>query len=640
MLDSIRRNAQSIWVKIAFGLIIVVFVFWGIGNFNANPAGTVAKVNGEAITEQDFIQRYESVRSQFKQNLPNVDSAKLQELEPEIRRQALQSLVTERVLVQAADKAGVLVTPQELRRFVESIPAFQNNQGRFDPAQYKLVLGSQNTNPGAFERSLTSEMLTSKLQRIVSEGVYVPQASTRARFDFEGEQRSIEALVFPAAEFAAKVVLADEAVKAYYEANKSSAFAVPASLDVSYVLFSAETLARPADISAAEVEDYYSKNIERFKRPERVKASHILVLAGKGMSDEERAQARKTVEAARAEIKAGKSFAETAKAISQDGSAEQGGELGWFGRGQMVPAFEEAAFALKPGEISGIVETEFGYHLIMVAEHAAEDTQPLAEVTEELRTLLAREKASLTVQDTLDAALVGVINGQSLADAAAKFSLAPTRSGLVPAAQLEAQLGLKPEDISKLLAAQPGKAFESPFVGQDGYVLITVEASVPPSVESFEKARPAIEENLRAEEAQRLAQEAANQARSGLTGAPEALPKELQSRLLTDIKPMLRNGLAPGFAQNQELGEAVFATNTHEWLPVAFTVEEGAALVRMKAVVPASEELFKMVLNQLQGLMVQNQQQMRMMGFLDELHKRADIQLINARILDPAAGRS
>lgn len=214
------------------------------------------------------------------------------------------------------------------------------------------MIKAQRNTPGNFEAELRNNMLMNKLRADVTAGAFVPEAEVRDLFRYEGERRILEYVFYPLEDYTSKVTVDDAQIKDYYEANQAS-FTVPPQADVEYLLIGAEALAAAQNISDAAVSEYYEKNAAQFATPEMVRARHILILSDAKASAEDQAKAKAKIEEIAQRIKAGEDFGTVAKEVSEDpGSAPQGGELGWFAHGQMVPEFDKASFDLNPGELS------------------------------------------------------------------------------------------------------------------------------------------------------------------------------------------------------------------------------------------------------------------------------------------------
>ena len=603
MLDLIRANAQSWGVKIAFGIIILVFVFWGVGGLTGGPSTVILTVNGEPITIQEFQRKYEQLEQQVRAQYPDLDAAGLKAMQ--LKQQLIQNLILENLIMQEAKRVGIVVTPVELRKLIESFPAFHNAEGKFDPDAYVRVIKAQRNTPGNFEAELRNNMLMNKLRADVTAGAFVPEAEVRDLFRYEGERRILEYVFYPLEDYTSKVTVDDAQIKDYYEANQAS-FTVPPQADVEYLLIGAEALAAAQNISDAAVSEYYEKNAAQFATPEMVRARHILILSDAKASAEDQAKAKAKIEEIAQRIKAGEDFGEVAKEISEDpGSAPQGGEL------------------------SEPVKTQFGWHLIQLEEKKAAGQKPLDEVKDQIRTRLAQDEASGKVQEALEQVQLAVIGGKSLKEAGEPLKLAPQETGLVNTTELTEKMGIKPENLPALLAAKPGTVLDTPFVTKTGYVIAKVNESKPQTVKPLDAVKDDIKARLQQDKARTLAFEAANAERKTFTAA---LPKELQGKL-KKTEPVGRQGYMGELGMNAELAKAAFAAKVNEWFPVAYTLDGGAVIARVAEVVTPSDEDWKTAAPQITDAVLNAKREQMFRGFLSLLRSNAKIELKNETIL-------
>ena len=630
MLDLIRANAQSWGVKIAFGLIIIVFVFWGVGNFRSSGNTTLVKVNGTPITAQDVAVRLSSQVEAIRQGNQGLTQEDIQRFLPQLKQEVFRQLLMETLLEQEADRVGVVATPQELKQVIATFPSFHNDKGVFDQAVYERALQNQKQTPGAFEAGIRRELLLTKFQRMTAEPAFVPVQEARNLFLYQSEQRVLDAILFKTSEFMDQSIPGDADISAYYNAN-TGAFQIPPQADVSYVAVNSEILAAQESVTLEEIEAYYEKNRESYARPERVRARHILVLVDREAPQEKDAEAKAKIDEAAEQIREGKDFAEVAIAISQDGSAGDGGDLGWFTRGRMVPEFEQAVFDLQPGQVSEPVRTDFGWHLVKLEEHADADVTPLTEVEDDIRHTLALDKARPKVQELLDNLLVAVINGQSLTDAAAKDSLTVEDTGLKDAQELAQDLQLKPSDIQMILDSPQGQTLETAFSTGDGYLLVHVNKTNPATTKPFDDVKQEISDQLQINTARDKARDAAETVRASMT---ETLSDELKERLVT-VSPMGRDGFVSGFVSgNTALVDAIFKDTSFKWLPAAYLVDDGAALVRVDSIAPPLEDAWKMVEQNILGVLNKSKQEEQFYSFLDALQKAGKIESVNFELIE------
>lgn len=347
MFEFVRK--RRVVVKIVLAILIVPFALFGIDAYQRNFSGAdeIATVDGVTITRQEFSRAWQNQQERMRQALGrNFDAAMFDT--PEARKALLDDLIAQRLLATYVAKGGLGVTDADLQRAILSIDAFQEN-GKFSLQRYDQLVRAQGMTPQMFEASLRQDLAMQRLGNALGESAIASKALARQAVALAAAEREVAEALFAPAQFAAQAKLAPDAVEAYYKANPKE-FEIPEQVRVEYVVLNQEMIAAQEPVTDAEVRKAYDDSVgPRAKEREAAKAKAEALLA----------ELRKSPER----------FADVAKANSQDdGSASQGGDLGFFGRGMMVKAFEDAVFRLKPKEISGLVESEFGFHIIQLTD--------------------------------------------------------------------------------------------------------------------------------------------------------------------------------------------------------------------------------------------------------------------------------
>ncbi len=364
MFDTVRKH-QRLMQFLLLVLIFPAFAFFGIQGYDQffSDDGTVATVGASKISRQEYEQAHRRQIEQLRQMLgERFDSSMLDN--DAARAQILDGLIAQRVLLAEAIDQRIAVPDEQLRRAIAAIPGLVGSDGKFDIERYRQLLRSQGKSEQMFESEMRGDLALQTLPEAISQTAFVP-ASLVDRMIALGEQtREVRDLLFPTDDYAAKVNPNDEQLLAYYERN-AQAFEVPENARVEYLVLSGDAVARQIEVSEQDARAYYEQNKARYGTPEERRASHILIGVEPGASEAQKNAARARAEELLAKLKAGADFAALAKADSQDpGSAPSGGDLGFFTRDTMVKPFADAAFALKEGETSGVVESEFGFHII------------------------------------------------------------------------------------------------------------------------------------------------------------------------------------------------------------------------------------------------------------------------------------
>ncbi len=393
MFDSIRSRHRAFTIAIMM-MIVLTFILTGVYGFSQflSSDTSVASVGSEKISQQDLDIAFRERLDQMAQMLgANFDARTFDT--PQARAATLDTLLSERALKLAARQARVSVTDSKLQELIASTSAFQQG-GHFDYDTYKTLLASRGMTESGFEARVREDLVRQTLVDAVAGSAFLPRDVTDRLWQLQHEKRQIREQIFRPDSFPGKEAVSDAAVRADYEKNKSR-YMSPETVKVEYVVLRAQDLARQVTVAPEQVRAFYDNNLKRWGQAERRRASHILITAGKGGSAPDKVQARKLAESVLAKVKANPGdFAKLATEYSKDpGSAPKGGDLGWFGRGMMVKPFEDAAFSLKDGQISDVVESDFGFHIIRVTGVEAARTQPFDDVKARIEADLSEQAA-------------------------------------------------------------------------------------------------------------------------------------------------------------------------------------------------------------------------------------------------------
>ena len=394
MFEFIRTHKRLMQIFLML-LIVPSFVLVGVSSYQSGDAATgVAVVDGRKITQQEWEEAQRQQIDRYRQQMGDQFDQKMFDT-PEARQAVLDNLIAERALEAEIKRSHLTVNDATLAQAIGSIDAFKKPDGSFDMEQYKTVLAAQGMSPAMFDARMRRDMAMQQLNNAVQASAFVPRTVAKRLSDVNDQEREVQELLFPVSDFVGQVKVTDDMVKAYYDKN-AALFAVPERAKVEYVVLDAAAVESQVTVSDAEVADFYNKNQKRFGSPERRTASHILINAPKSASAADKAAAKQKAEAILAEVRANPAnFAAIAKAKSQDpGSAELGGDLGVVEKGAFVPSVENAIAGLKQGEISGVVESEFGYHIITVTSVVPAATKALDEVKGEIAAELKKAKMS------------------------------------------------------------------------------------------------------------------------------------------------------------------------------------------------------------------------------------------------------
>ena len=631
MLDYFRSNAQSFGVKCIFGLIILVFIGWGVGSFTDRSAGNVvATVNGEPITINDFERAYQMAESEALTRNPSMTREQL--VASGLGENVLRDMIQQILLQQAAVRMGLDATPLEMRREVEGIPAFQDKQGRFDPARYEEVLNNRRMGIAAFEQSLANQIRRDKILTILQDAAWTDPAAAKRHYDYLRQKRQVSCLFLPASDAVVEAP-SDKEIQEAYEARKQS-LAIPRKVAVEFVRVSPEKLVSAASISDDEVRRWYDEHPRSFTTPEQVKAAHILVPLAPDADEAAVKKAEETMAAIRKELDGGKSFAAVADAHNGPQAAGPGGELGWVERDKLVKPFADAAFALEPGKISDVVRSQFGLHLIKVEDRKAASREPLDAVKDKIRADIARERGGTRLNEALDGLLEAAILGTPLDKAAANFNLAAEKTEPLTQAALAQALGMDVAAVAPLMSLAAGMPLDTPLAAGDGYLVCRVAAVEEARTPELAAVRDTLEKTLRNEAALQAVMKKAAEQRA-------TLEKNAQGVKLTGAT-MDRGGALPGYAPSAAVSDAVFAAEAGQWIPpVAADSEtrgQGALLCRVDKTLEPDAAEWNSMQNIMQQIATGQRAQAVFSIFMRDLFKTADIEVLNPAVVTRKAG--
>ena len=355
MFDFVRNNTK-IMMGILFLLIIPSFVLFGLEGYSGfkDQGATVAKVNGNKISQGDWDAAHKREVDRIRASMPNIDVKVFDT--PEAKYATLERLVRDQVVAAAAQKLQLVARDTKLARELQSIPAIaalRLPDGKLDMERYKQLAASQGMTPEMFEMQMRADISNQQVIQGVQASAFATLAQTQTAMNAFMQRREVQIVNFPAADFLSKVNVSEADMQAYYDKNASK-FQSAESADIEYVVLDIESLRQTIVLNEQDLKSYYEQNLQRLSSKEERRASHILITAAKDAPEAEKKAARAKAEDLLKAVKAKPaSFAEVARKNSQDpGSAVKGGDLDFFGRGAMVKVFEDTAFSLKKSEIS------------------------------------------------------------------------------------------------------------------------------------------------------------------------------------------------------------------------------------------------------------------------------------------------
>jgi peptidyl-prolyl cis-trans isomerase D len=395
MFDFIR-NHQRLMQFLLLLLIFPSFAFFGLEGYSRLSDGdnAVAKVAGQTISKEEFDAAQRQQLDRVRQMAGGQIDTKIFDT-PEAKRAVLDNLISQRVLAAEVVNDKLSVSDQALQQTILQIPGLIKADGSFDQDQYRTLLAAQGFTPKSYEAGVRRDMALQQLNGAIQGTSIAPKTVAARLSDLNDQERSVQELSFKAAAFAGQVKITDDMLKTYYD-NNSARFEVPEQARIEYVVLDSAAVSAQVVVSDADAKSFYDQNLKQYSTEEQRRASHILLEVKQGATAADKAAVKVRAEQLVAQLRKNPGdFAKLAKANSEDpGSKDQGGDLGYFGKGAMVPAFEDAAGKLKQGEISDPVESEFGYHIIQLTGIKPASAKPFDEVKADIARDIKKQLAA------------------------------------------------------------------------------------------------------------------------------------------------------------------------------------------------------------------------------------------------------
>lgn len=585
MLDSIRGVAQG-WVgKALLAAITIPFALFGIDSY-LNQAGrnvAVAEVNGSNISVQEYANALQNVRNRL-QSEGKMDQAQLDS--PEVKSLVLNQLINKRLLSKEIQQEKYAISDAQLSTYITGMPEFQKD-GKFSQELYDQTLEQNHISASKFEAGMRADMLAQQAQDGISKLAFASKTRAENTFQLTDQQREVTVAELKTKDFMKDVKVDPSEVKAYYEKHKDKLL-VPEKVKIEFLLLSASSLIPTIQVTDDEIKKFYDENSAKFQGNEQRRASHILIGFGVNATPEQKQQAKAKAEEILAILKKNpKRFEELAVKESQDpGSASKGGDLGTFGRGAMVKPFEEAVFNMKVNQISDIVESEFGYHIIKLTE-ASGDSSDFNSLKPKIKAELLYQKAQAAFTDKAEG-FSNMVYEQSgsLEPAAKAFSGQVQKSDWI--SREEGNKFFKNDKIMNLVFSEESlkerRNTEAVEISPNNLVSARVIDYKPAAPRSFDEVKGSIEALLKLESASKLALAKGEAALKELRAGKEVKDLEWITPVTVDRKNA--QGLTD-LAMNQ-----VFRTNATK-LPAYSGVadaKQGYLLVKVIKIEPATSD--------------------------------------------------
>ena len=623
MIQELREYSNSIFFKILLGVIAITFVLsFGVGGFFGDRKEVIATVNDNEILLREYREAYQNriqaLRQQFGESADQIAE------QINLRQQVFEQLIDRYLLLSEAADMNLMTTDLELQDYIRNQPFFQKN-GQFDYATYETVLSQNRIVRHEYENSLRADILLTKKQQLIGAGLVINDREVEQAYRRDFEKIEVDYVYFDPQVFIDQTN-ADESELRQYHLENPDQFKTLNQFRMEYFTLSTDDFKNNVNVREREIRRYYKKYEDNFVTPAEIKARHILFKLAPDASEELLQEKRQQLGKLLDQIKRGASFEELAIKHSEDGTAAESGDLGWFKPGEMVPEFENAAFAMETGQVSEIVRSPFGLHLIKVEQRKQEVTKSLDEVRDEITEILAESRAQKLLDEELEKLLE--LAGESFAEEAQRLSKEVKKSEWFDRNDVIPGLGSVNELIPELELRKQGEMGiwkRNPVMG---HVIYRVGETKEPVVRTFEDAESDVENAVRLEKAEALSLEAAKKTLSEVRGGEDFESLAQQQGLSTEIMEFTVNTrFLPLLGDNSKFRKVGLHLNENE--PFGLSVNEKRAdLIRFRKRTYADgnpEEQKENVRTQL----LQNLQQALLSKELKRLRESAEIEVIN-----------
>lgn len=496
MLDRMRRHKG--WLKWSLAIVVLAFILLYIPSFletDANGAGNnqvVASVDGRDITAGRFRRVYQQQMQAYRSQYgANVDERMLKQLG--IDQRIVQQMLEEETALAEAGRLGITATDEEVRERIAVLPALQENGHFIGEERYRQMLQMQNPpmRPDEFEEQVRRGVTVEKLQAALTNWITVSDSDVDQEFRRRNEKVKLAVVSFPADKFRPGLEATDAELNTYFDAHKSE-LKIPEKRKVRFALIDMQANRDRMQISPQDIQRSYDDNQQQYSSPEQVRASHILLKT----DGKDEAAVRKQAEDLLKKARAGGDFAQLATAYSEDEvSKAKGGDLDYFGKGQMVPEFDKVAFSLPPGQISDLVKTQFGFHIIKVIDKKAATTKPLAQVRTQIEDQLKWDRAQTEAQRTADDIATKLKKPADFDTVAKPRGLTVGESAFFSREEPIAGLGMAPAVSERAFDLKDGEVSEAIRTPQ-GFAFVTVTGRQDSYVPKFDEVKAKVRDDV------------------------------------------------------------------------------------------------------------------------------------------------
>ena len=632
VLSLMRKQAKSWLIKVLIGIIAVVFIFYFGYSFTAKSGLKIAFVNGEVITGLEYKKAYLELLEAFRTQYKEVWNDNLIEVF-DLKNRVLDNLINQKLISQEARRLGLMVTESESQKRILDYPAFQIN-GQFDMGRYRSILSRSRMEPEDFEETLTRELLEEKAKQFLSAFVDVTKQEVLDYYTFANEKIKLSFVHFKPDNFKKSIKLDESSMKGFFEEHKQD-YRIPEKINITYLTIDPDTFRDQVEVTDLEIRNYYEYYIDTFKQPKEINARHILFRLSRKADQAEEKKVKKRAQAVLEKARQGKDFAALARKYSEAPTKAKGGDLGYFSAGRMVKPFDNAAFKLRKGEVSDLVRTNFGYHIIKVEDIKEARLKTLDEVRDQTvkslitndSTELAHEKGlSLIDQMPYDVDIAGYAAEHGLETKSTGYF---SQNEFIPGIEKNRKLS------QSLFSLERNETSE--LIELDGifyiFQIADKKASYLPEIEEVdERIRGDFVNHLAAKEAVAAAESYLAELQKGKDWNDLARSRHLVPE---ETGFFTRRGPVPKIGKERELMEMIFGLNESKRCPdTVFENDKGAFVIRWEEKKKIDEKKYREEEKEKYRFsLIRLKNKLAFESLLENLKKNAEI-----KIVSPIAG--
>jgi peptidyl-prolyl cis-trans isomerase D len=628
MLRILREHASSWMLKAILILVAVTFISWGGYSFFREKKVTyVAKVNGVTIEWEEYNDAFQNVIKQYRDAFgPSFSEKMIEELH--LKDKILDDLISKILILQEVKRLGLFVPDEELRRSIESIPAFQVN-GQFDRRNYERFIRLRRMTPEEFEHDQRENLLLSKAVSLIKiNSGKISDEEILDTYSFENERIDLTFIKIVPDAFKGQVNANEIEVKDYFQKHQED-FRIPTYAQIQYLLFRPSDFEGKAQISSDEIKRYYDLRKDSFKIPKQIKVKNIMIKAGPQDTPDQREAKKKKAEEILEKAKKTKDFSSLARQYSEAENGSQGGDLGWIQKGMLGEPIESILFSMKAGDLSEVLAERDGFYIFKIEEVKEELQKSFEEVKDQISQALKKEKAKKEASRKAEDAFYALFRNRDLEGYSREKDIPIKTTGLFKEGDDIPEIGRNPSFYSSVFSLKIGEISPVVDLSPNFYILKLInkkESRIPPLDEVKEEARRKVIETKAGEKARQVAEDLLNQIRTGKNIREVAREKGYP---LEETGFFTRTaGVVPKIGPAREFMEILASLTENKPIPKdLIQTKDGYFVVGLSGHEPADQVKFQSMKKNLENRLIYLKQEEALQNWINQLRSKAKIDI-------------